>query len=273
MIMLLQNLDGFDRQMQNHCSVIAVLLAIVATFCAQPCQAADGRGRIQGTVKSSSGGGIAGAYVKLIDAEDHLTFMVISQSACRYRADNLPVGRYTVQAIGNELQSQLEPAQVTTGNSITVNLPLTTHRSPALAHGWPGTPGTIGGGEDSRFPTFRSRNSPRGAGKKQIAETKCGQCHGTYRITSARGDRAEWASVVEVMRAEIASGKVKDLDEQEANTLLDYLEKNFSGKPGSFNPAPDPNSRLPRILLKGAAAQYVAVEYSIPRPNSLPHGK
>src|SRR5262245_15079946 len=72
-------------------------------------QAADFAGSVQGVVKSASGQALSGAYVKLINPERRLTFMVISQTDGRYTLNNLPPGDYTVQGIGNGFQSKLTP--------------------------------------------------------------------------------------------------------------------------------------------------------------------
>ena len=74
-------------------------------------QAADFAGSVQGVVKNASGQALPGAYVKLINAERRLTFMLVSQAQGRYTMNNLPPGNYTVQGIGNGFQSK--PTSVT----------------------------------------------------------------------------------------------------------------------------------------------------------------
>jgi len=59
--------------------------------------AADFDGSVQGVVKSASGQALSGAYVKLINSEKALTFMVVSQAQGRYTMNNLPPGNYSVQ--------------------------------------------------------------------------------------------------------------------------------------------------------------------------------
>ena len=121
-----------------------------------------------------------------------------------------------------EFQSQPVPVNLTAGRTATADLSLTVPRAPALPNGWPGSPGTVGGGEaQAKLPAPKL---PDGEGK-QVAETKCVQCHGTWRITSNRGNRKEWASMVDVMRAEIASSKVKDLTDQEVRAWLTIWQR------------------------------------------------
>src|SRR5207248_4826631 len=43
-------------------------------------------------------------------------------------------------------------------------------------------------------------------------------------------------------------------------SVVDYLAKNFS----TTTPKPDPNGRLSRTLLQGAAAKYIAVDFEGP---------
>ena len=63
-----------------------------------------------------------------------------------------------------------------------------------------------------------------------------------------------------------------EVSEQEQATIISYLTKNYSGAPGMINARPDANSRLPRTLLQGAAANYVSVDFELPRdPERDPH--
>ena len=87
---------------------------------------AQNTGVLQGVVKSSSGEPLAGAFVKLKNAEKRLTFMVISQEQGRFTAKNLPPGQYVVQGIGGEHESDWSAAaDVTATKPATVDLALT----------------------------------------------------------------------------------------------------------------------------------------------------
>ena len=59
-----------------------------------------------GTIADASGKPVAGAYVKLKNDEKRLTFMVISRDQGRFEAKDLPPGKYRVQGVGAETQSQ-----------------------------------------------------------------------------------------------------------------------------------------------------------------------
>ncbi len=217
---------------------------------------ANNPGVIQGVVKSASGQPVAGAYVKLIDAQKGLTFMVVSQEQGRYTVNNLPVGQYTAQAIGGALQSKTSSVDVTGAKAGVADLSLTDQRAPALAPGWPGTPGTVGGGEEwSKHPV---PDLPEGPGKA-LALARCGQCHAPSWFMSFRGERENWAALIDSMRTNIAARPgTEDFTPEELKTLTDYFAEHFS------RPRPDPNSRLPWTLAKGIETKYVVVDFKIP---------
>src|SRR5207248_4091897 len=50
-------------------------------------------------------------------------------------------------------------------------------------------------------------------------------------------------------------------------SVVDYLAKNFS----TTTPKPDPNGRLSRTLLQGAAAKYIAVDFEGPNLDAAWH--
>lgn len=241
----------------------ANLLAAVV-LCASPVWAAN-PGVVQGVVKSAAGQPVSGAYVKLTDTEKNLTIMVVSQQQGRYTASNLLPGKYTAQAIGGEFQSKTAPVDVTGSKPAVADLSLSEQRAPELAPGWPGTPGTVGGGEVwTKTPLPDSL--PEGPGK-ELAISKCGQCHTPSWFMSFRGDREKWAALIDSMRSNImaSQGRAKDLTDEEIKTLTDYFAANLT------RPMPDANSRLPRTLATGSAAKYVVVDLKIPRLASEPH--
>ncbi len=257
---------------QVNLKVVIVMLAVVAVVCPYLIQAQDNAGSLQGVVKNSSGAPVSGALVKLKNAERRLMFMVITQAQGRYTASNLPAGKYVVQGIGGDYQSELSaPVEVAAGRPATVDLSLTAMRAPQLAGAWPGRlPGQRGG--EAEAARGASLSMPEGEGKK-IVETKCGVgCHDAQRVVRARYDRGRWEEVIRNMRL-YAQGSTlaKDLTDQEAKVVLDYMATNFGPREGRSRPKPDPNSRLPRTLLQGEATKYIAVEYELPIPDAEPH--
>jgi virginiamycin B lyase len=230
----------------------------------------DRPGSLQGVVKSATGAPVAGAFVKLKNSERRLTFMVISQPQGRFSISALPSGKYVAQAIGGEFQSELSaPMEVSAGNPAVVELMLTNARAPQLPGAWPGRlPGEqVGeGGEGAPQAAL-----PEGEGKT-IVEAKCVSCHDAQRITRVQANRERWQTIVQNMRVYAqGSTTAKPLTDDEARAVLDYVMANFSGAGGSGRPAPDPNSRLPRALVTGEAAKYIAVEYELPNNKAEPH--
>jgi virginiamycin B lyase len=259
------------EQVRRNFSV--VLATVVVLACGFSAAAAEYTGVVQGVVKNSSGAPVAGAFVKLKNADRRLTFMVISQDQGRYQANHLPPGSYMVQGIGGEYQSQpASSVAVAEGKSATLDLSLTVQRAPALPNAWPGrTPGQ-GGGESESAPA--PLNPPDGPAK-QIVMGKCSVCHDAARIVNARYDRERWEDTIDDMQmyAE-GSDYAKPLTDQESKTLLDYLDSNFSaanGRGGRGRAKPDPNSRLPRTLMQGDQRNYIAVEFELPDTGAEPH--
>jgi virginiamycin B lyase len=158
------------------------------------------------------------------------------------------------------------------GQSATLDVALTVQRAPQLPNAWPGRAPGQGGGESeaARAPL----NPPDGPGK-QLVMGKCSVCHDAARIVNARYDRARWEVVIDDMQLYAqGSDLAKELTDQEAKVLLDYVAMNFKpadGQGGRGRPAPDPNSRLPRTLLQGDATKYIAVEYELPDTRVEPH--
>jgi Carboxypeptidase regulatory-like domain len=105
-------------------------------FVAQSVLAADG-GNVQRVVSDASGKPIAGAFVKLKNDQKRLTFMVISREQGRFEAKDLPPGRYRVQGVAGDNQSEWF-SNVTVapgGEDAKVGLLLTGKRGPSRRHG------------------------------------------------------------------------------------------------------------------------------------------
>jgi virginiamycin B lyase len=245
--------------------ILATSAAAVLFVGVHSIQAADFAGSVQGVVKSASGEALSGAYVKLINAERHLTFMLVSQAQGRYTMNNLPPGDYTVQGIGNGFQSKLTPVALTAGKPATADVSLTDKQGDAVPNGWVRSPGRVAGNElDAELPP---PILPAGEGKA-IVEAKCNQCHFLRRLTQMRWTHDNWEKKIAWMRERIHErpGTI-DLTDQEAKTVVDYLAQNFS----DTTPKADPNGRLSRTLLQGAAARYIAVDFAVPNPDAALH--
>jgi virginiamycin B lyase len=250
---------------------ILTMLALMVVVCTGSIRGADNQGVLQGVVKDGNGAPVAGAFVKMKNAERRLTFMVISQAQGRYTA-NVPAGKYVVQGVGGDYQSALSAQKdVSGGRSTTVDVALTDKRAPQLPNAWPGRPPGEGGGEAAATAPL---NLPDGNGKQLVAG-KCSACHDAARIANARYDRARWQTVIDDMQAYAQGSEfARELTSQEVNVVLDYLVTNFSdadGRSGRGRQPVDPNSRLPRRLLQGDATKYIAVEFELPKTSVEPH--
>src|SRR5204863_9987085 len=105
---------------------------------AQSARAADDNGSVQGVVSNASGQPVAGAFVKLKNAERRLTFMVISRDQGRFEAKDLPPGTYSVQGVGAGYQSEwFANVGVTTGGNAKAGLSLTQQQGATLPPAWP----------------------------------------------------------------------------------------------------------------------------------------
>ncbi|PYS18627.1 MAG: hypothetical protein DMG11_32930, partial [Acidobacteria bacterium] len=112
---------------------LKVVVVLAATVLCTQLMWAQNAGALQGVIKNSSGTPVSGAFVKLRNAERRLTFMFISQAQGRYTASNLPAGKYVVQAVGGDMQSEMSsPVDVAAGRPVTVDLSLTAQRAPSL---------------------------------------------------------------------------------------------------------------------------------------------
>src|SRR5437588_9209364 len=261
-----RSIPAKEETMFSHGSRILAVVAAVGLFASvQSSRAADFAGSVEGVVKSASRQALAGAYVKLINPERRLTFMLVSQAQGRYTMNNLPPGNYTVQGIGDGYQSKPTPVTLTDGKPATADVSLTDKQGDVFPNGWIRSPGRVAGNElDAELPP---PNLPAGDGKA-IVEGKCGQCHFLHRLTQMRWTHKNWEKKIAWMRERIheRSGAV-DLTDQEERTVVDYLAKNFS----NTTPKADPNGRLSRTLLQGDAARYIAVDFEGPNPDGALH--
>jgi hypothetical protein len=245
--------------------MIAVIAAFAPFAGVHLTQAADFVGSVQGVVKTSSGQALPGAYVKLFNPERRLTFMVISQDQGRYTVNNLPPGNYTVQGIGNGFQSEPTAVTLTADKPAAADVSLTDAQGDVIANGWIRSPGRVAGNELDH--ELQPPNLPEGAGK-EIVEAKCGQCHFLHRLTQMRWTHDNWEQKITWMRERIHEKRgAVDLTDQEQKTVVDYLAKNFS----DTTPKADPNGRLSRTALQGAAAKYIAVDFAVPNSDSALH--
>src|SRR3954453_16713204 len=87
-------------------------------------------GVVEGVVKDASGKPVAGAFVRLKNAEKRLGFMVISQDGGALSAKDRRAANYEVQSVGGDFQSKVSAAVAVPENGAAkVELALTDKRA------------------------------------------------------------------------------------------------------------------------------------------------
>jgi streptogramin lyase len=224
-----------------------------------PARAADAvyNGVLEGVVKDASGKPVAGAFVRLKNAEKHLGFMVVSQDGGAFSAKELPAGNYEVQSVGGDFQSKISaPVAVPEKGSAKVDLALTDKRAADLAPAWP-----------RRLPPeiAATMTLPEGAGK-EIAEARCVSCHTQENWAGRGASRDSWHETVKEMQNFMKEASIPQLTHEEEETVIDYFAKNWAPMP-----TPDANSRLPHQLMQGQARKYRVAQFDLPNPKVEPH--
>jgi cytochrome c5 len=244
---------------RNLTAGIATGILLIA---AQSVWAADG-GAVQGVVSDASGKPVAGAFVKLKNDQKRLTFMVISHEQGRFEAKDLPPGKYRVQGVAGDNQSEwFSNVTVTAGGEdAKVGLLLTGKRGPSLAPAWPQR---VPEAQVDKTPTDES-GLPEGTGRQLVAE-RCVSCHDLQRVAVKRSDRDDWDHTVARMRTRMTVASIPDLSAAETATVVNYLSEKFP----LVQPY-DANSRLPRATLTGKAVSYRAVQYELVNNHAEPH--
>jgi len=217
---------------------------------------------VSGSVKSASGNPVEGAFVRIRGVENGLTFLVVSQAQGRYSSPNLLPGKYMIEGVGGEYQSEpTGPVEVSNGHPAQMDVVLSVARK--------ATP-----------PRKRLTESdfaavmPEGPAK-QVILSKCVNCHDLTQAYSTEGalelhpSRAEIEETIGVHQYYTA-GRPDHLSDDETKLVIDYLAQNFNreGHPvqlpiPSEKKDPDVNHHLPRTLLKGIEARYVVVDFSL----------
>ena len=236
-------------------------IAICALSLALPAAAAvENTGALKGVVKDAAGKPVAGAFVKLRNAERRLTFMVVSKDGGAFEAKDLPSGQYTAEGVGAEMESKVSaPVAVKSGAAANMNVALVEKRGPSLPAAWPDRL------PQDQIPKPEAIKLPEGAGQA-LVQAKCTVCHDLARIVSTRTNEKNWEHTVWSMRQNMAAAKIPDITDSEAATIQSYLVKNFP------NVVPyNPNNRLPRTAVEGKSRDYRVVVFRLEPELSEPH--
>src|SRR4029077_20740345 len=119
-----------------------------------------------------------------VNADRHLTFMVVSQEQGRFEANDLPPGRYVVQGIGAGVESSKSaPVNVEGGKNAKIDLTLANKQGAMLPPAWP-----------HRIPEEQVKNAsldrPPGEGQP-LENERCPPCHDARRIVVKRTSLSE----------------------------------------------------------------------------------
>jgi streptogramin lyase len=224
--------------------VVLVMLAILV-LSAGLLRSAENGGSIAGEVKNQSGEPVAGALVRVKNAERGLIITVISQDRGRYKASDLPSGKYTVLGVGGGFQSGDSTVEVNGNRSATLNLDL---KVPADFKK------TV---PMSDYATLM----PDGEAKTIIVSL-CTDCHkgGLQEVLLTRKSREGWIEAVAKMRNRpYGLPRSLDISEQQKDAVIEYLAQHFGPDAQPFD-----TGKLPKSWVKGAATKVVTTELSVP---------
>jgi len=248
----------------NKLRSISILAAGALLFLLAACLPvkAQATATVKGVVKNASGKPVEGAFVRIRSLESGIVFMVVSQAQGRYSSPNLLPGKYMIEGVGGEYQSDpAGPVEAGNGQPAQMDVVLSVARK--------ATP-----------PRQRITQSefaaamPEGPAK-QLILTKCVSCHDLTQAYSTEGaielhpSRAEVEETIGVHQY-YTGGRPEHLSDDEAKLVVDYLSQNFNreGHPvrlpvPSEKKDPDINHHLPRTLAKGVDAKYVVVDFPL----------
>jgi streptogramin lyase len=250
---------------QNPMAVLVTALAVAASV-GIPLRAQSANTiNITGVVKSASGESVTGALVKVRSEASGLAFIVVTQEEGRYSTPNLLPGKYIVQGFGGSVESQAAgPVDVSNARQAKVDLVLNASLQ-------------VPQRERRMVDADYEKLLPPGPGKADAAD-RCSSCHSLMPVVSARKTREEWQHTFDRMVDDVFDLRKLMIYHQKSENgdiVLDYLAKNF-GPDRPVDPqvakqwllrrgSPShPNRNLPASLLKGTAAKYIAMEFSLP---------
>ena len=216
---------------------------------------------VAGVVRNASGQPVEGAFVKVRNMGAGPSFMVVSQTQGRYTTPHLLPGKYTVQAIGGDRQSDPQVwLEVAAGKQATKDLTLSQPRKMP--------PPRV-----KLLESDYEKQLPEGETKKLLTN-RCVLCHGVDRVIVSRYSREQWEKIVDNMRSYMQDHNIP-LSDAEKGVMLDYLTANYgpnatrrSGSGGEAEPGPDDN--LPAKLVSGPESKYVSMEFSLMK-DAVPH--
>ena len=259
--------DRLKRADVKHVAYAALIFFAYATA---PVGAQAQTAAITGTVSNAAGQKVEGALIKIL-GDAGIGYTVVSQAQGKFATPALPNGKYTLQAFGGDLQSAESGAVNVQGSPQTSDVVLN-------------RPLSVPAREKRMTDDDFTKLLPEGPAKRVIGG-KCAFCHGVVDVISARKTPEKWRETYERMYDDLYGMRkpivAQSNEDQENAVVLDYLSMSFAPnvpvdpkvvsqwflQPGGPS---HPNRNLPTTLLKGTAAKYVAMEFSLPKGSS-PH--
>ena len=248
---------------RNRRAAIPVMVLVILAF-SWPLEAQITT--VSGVVQNASGQPVEGALVRVRSADLGLTFMVVSQAQGRYSTPNLLPGKYTVEGIGGDYQSNpVGPVEVRSGQQEKMDVRLSAARK-------------VTPPRKRMTQAEHAASMPEGSAKELIL-TKCVLCHSLDGAVDTRtlrieASRQQWEEVMGTHKYYMED-RPEALSYEEVDMIVDYMTQHFSQEatraPRRERGAPpDPNSHLPRTLLQGTESNFVVMEFDLP-PDAFPH--
>ena len=227
--------------------VMVLSCVLVLNFASEP---KFERATISGTVKDSTGSGLSGVLVRLINTDRNISVSVLSQAGGRYYADALFTGTYEVRAERKGYESAVKSGVPATGQ-VLLDLVVRkvdnedTYLSSADVFG--------------QFPEHED---------KSLVVDTCFRCHSMLSFLKARKSHDQWDALVKRM----APRRRADITEDEMNRVVDYFSRFFNesvpiGKP--FEDAPEaPPSAMPVRITEYSIPDQPPPEVTVPSTNT-----
>jgi virginiamycin B lyase len=207
---------------------------------------------ITGKVTGPDGAPFRAAFIYARNSRTHITVIVLSDGAGRYRIENLPAGDYMVWARTIGYRSDPMSGIVLSAGQ-------------EASYDWTLQKQTV---RWTEIPIIQGIDLfPEGPGKDQFS--RCGSsCHGFQRLINVRRDENGWREAIHDQMTRISGSVVHSIikSDQDVNELAAYASKIFGAGPGALPGSP---SEMPRYMdwmkqFSDEALKIVYVMYEMP---------
>jgi iron complex outermembrane recepter protein len=119
-------LAGWSVSMSRN--VLGVLAALLIALAPLSSQAQSGNSAISGIVRDSSGIGIPGAIVRVVNEDNRSRVEAVTNQQGEYRAADLVAGRYRVEALFDGFETAVKRSAVDAGQTVAIDVSLVPER-------------------------------------------------------------------------------------------------------------------------------------------------